>query len=532
MAGTGPRNPGRVTTSTTVDIPIGDDGDDGGRGPGPGTTDVRWPARFVRWLRGAALSPCSWLLAAALTVYGLFTVNMWDQLQVGACDLGIFYQAVHGWAFHGWPYVPIKGYSQLGDHFSPVFLLLAPALWVHDSPATLMAAQVLLVCLSAIPVYVAVRRAHGVLPAVLIEAAYLASFAVQGTVAFPVHEVMFGAPLIAWALERALAGRWTWASIVMGATVFVKEDMGVTVAAFGLYALVNRKRRHALWLIVFGLTMFVVCVDLIIPALNPRGFTYSGYYSPNLGGARGLGSDIGYILTHPLKMLRTMWNTPGKRADWDHLLVPVGFLALASPMALVGLPIMVTRMLSARDTQWSWQLYYDMPLLPIVYLAALDGFDRIRRLPLLARPLDGLLTRVHARGAWPKRVSVTLVAAAAALGVYSIQPTLQVYGWLYLDRDRADAGYLEQVHTVLRQLPPGVAAQATDFLTVPAAARDTMTVFADSNTSKGNWALIDLDDPGNCGPSTEKTRARAAQLIAQGWSVVAKDGRIELLRKP
>jgi uncharacterized membrane protein len=200
-----------VTTSTTVDVPVGD-GDDGGGGPGPGGAQGR-RARFVRWLGRAALSPCTWLVAAALTIYGLFTVNLWDQLQVGACDLGIFYQAAHGWAFQGWPYVPIKGYSQLGDHFSPIFVLLAPALWIHDSPATLMAVQVLLVCLSAVPVYVAVRRAHGTLPAALVEAAYLASFAVQGTLGFPVHEVMFGAPLIAWALERALAGRWTWASL-------------------------------------------------------------------------------------------------------------------------------------------------------------------------------------------------------------------------------------------------------------------------------------------------------------------------------
>lgn len=516
-----------MTTSTTVDVPVGD-GDDGGRGPGAAPTDPRWLARFARWLRRAALSPCSWLFAAALTVYGLFTRNMWDQMQVGACDLGIFYQAVHGWAFHGWPYVPIKGYSQLGDHFSPIFVLLAPALWVHDSPDTLMAAQVVLVCLSAIPVYVAVRRAHGVLPAVLIEAAYLASFAVQGTVAFPVHEVMFGAPLIAWALERALAGRWTWASIVMGATVFVKEDMGVTVAAFGLYALVNRKKWHALWLIVFGLVMFVVCVDVIIPAINPRGFTYSGYYAANLGGAQGIGADVGYILTHPFRVLGILWNDPVKRADWRHLLLPVGFLALASPMALVALPVMLTRMLSVRDTQWSWHLYYDMPLLPIVYLAALDGYDRILRLP----PVTRLLARIRGGGEWPKRALTAALAGAAALGVSSIQPSLQVYGWLYLDRFRADPGYVAQVHEVLRQLPPGVAAQATNFLTVPAAARDTMTVFDDSNTSRGNWALIDLDDPGNCGPTTEQTRARAAQLIAQGWSVVAQDGRIELLRKP
>jgi uncharacterized membrane protein len=507
-----------------LEIAVDDVGRGGPRTEGPHRSRR---ARFLRWLGRAAISPCTWLLAAALVVYGLFTQNMWDQLQVGACDLGIFYQAAHGWAFQGWPYVPIKGYPQLGDHFSPVFLLLAPAFWIHDSPATLMGAQVLLVCLSAVPVYIAVRRAHGMLPAALVEAAYLASFAVQGTVAFPVHEVMFGAPLIAWALERAMAGRWTWASIVMAATVFVKEDMGITVAAFGLYALVNRKRRHGLWLIAFGLVMFVVCVDVIIPSMNPAGFTYSGDYSGNLGGAVGVGSDIGYILTHPFQVASALWDNPAKRADWAHLLLPVGFLALASPMALVGLPIMITRMLSTRDTQWSWELYYDLPLLPIVYLAAVDAYGRIWRLP----PLAGLLARMRRRNAWPKHVVFTLLAGAGVYAVYAIQPTLQIYGWLNLDRYQADPGYLQQVDAVLPYLPPGVAAQATNVLTVPPASSDTMTVFANGAAS-GDWALIDLDDPGMCGPSNEQTRARAGQLVAQGWSVVAKNGRIELLRKP
>ncbi|TDC83497.1 DUF2079 domain-containing protein [Micromonospora sp. KC606] len=138
---------------------------------------------------------------------------------VGACDLGIFHQAVQGWAFDGWPHVPIKGFAQLGDHFSPVFALLAPILWVYDSPIVLVYAQVLLICLSGVPVYHLFRRRYGVRVASGMLVAYLGSHAVPNTIRFPVHEVMFGAVFLAWGLERMLAGRWTQASVLIAALV-------------------------------------------------------------------------------------------------------------------------------------------------------------------------------------------------------------------------------------------------------------------------------------------------------------------------
>jgi Predicted membrane protein (DUF2079) len=98
----------------------------------------------VTGVRRAVLSPLTYLLGAATTIYLAFAYNQYKQLQVGACDLGIFYQAVHGWAYNANPYVPIKGFDHLGDHFAPIFLLLSPALWIHNSPFTLVVAQVLL----------------------------------------------------------------------------------------------------------------------------------------------------------------------------------------------------------------------------------------------------------------------------------------------------------------------------------------------------------------------------------------------------
>ncbi|GAB3956774.1 hypothetical protein GCM10027614_70200 [Micromonospora vulcania] len=317
----------------------------------------------------------------------IYVLGRWSRAQVlemhqavGACDLGIFHQAVQGWAFDGWPDVPIKGFAQLGDHFSPIFALLAPILWVYDSPIVLVYAQVLLICLSGIPIYHLFRRHYGVWVASGMLVAYLGSHAVLGTIRFPVHEVMFGALFLSWGLERMLAGRWTQASVLIAALVTVKEDGGLLCALVGLYALLHRRWRHGAFLMIWGVGWFALTLKVIIPALHPSGsYTYEGDYQQNLH-ADGIFAGIPYMLGHPLEVLHLMVDQPAKVTTWQQLLIPIGFVALASPLALLAAPLMLARMLSSRETQWSSSLYYNMPLMPIMFAAAADGIRRIGNL--------------------------------------------------------------------------------------------------------------------------------------------------------
>ena len=76
--------------------------------------------------RGLIRSPCSWLVATATVSYCLVGLSRQQNVLTAACDLGIFDQAVHGWAVRGFPEVPIKGpgFHHWGDHFMPLFALL------------------------------------------------------------------------------------------------------------------------------------------------------------------------------------------------------------------------------------------------------------------------------------------------------------------------------------------------------------------------------------------------------------------------
>ncbi|WP_165945683.1 DUF2079 domain-containing protein [Micromonospora sp. KC606] len=110
-------------------------------------------------------------------------------------------------------------------------------------------------------------------------------------------------------------------------------------------------------------------------------------------------------------------DQPAKVTTWQQLLIPIGFVALASPLALLAAPLMLARMLSSRETQWSSSLYYDMPLMPIMFAAAADGIrrignllDRLRGLP----PTPDPTTTTAASAQSPPQPSTNVETSPAA----------------------------------------------------------------------------------------------------------------------
>ncbi|HWG25429.1 DUF2079 domain-containing protein [Actinospica sp.] len=511
------------TTTEDAEAPVGEETPGGAR---PGLRH-----RVLRGLLRIVLSPCTWIVSASFAIYWAFAYNQYMQQQAGACDLGIFYQATAGWAYHFYPYVGIKGYAQIGDHFSPIYLLLAPAIWIHNSPATLVFAQSLLLCLSGIPVYIAIRRVWGIPAAALLLVAYLFSIGMQGSIAFPVHEVMFSAPLIAWGLERALAGRWTWASILIGMTAFVKEDMGMLIVMFAIWLAMNRKWRHAAILAVWGIGMFLVTVNYIIPHFNPNGFTYADDYISTLHATTFTG-EVQAIVEHPIHTLQLMFGGQEKAQLWSHVLLPVAFLCLGSPISLMALPSLVTSTLSGRvgHTEWSWRLYYEMPLMPILFIAAMDGTSR------LIRVVRKIAAWNEAKGMdWLGHRLVPPIAGVV-LGLFALQITWSVTQtealgiWAEQTNSyAAQPGQIANVTAALKYIPSGVQVRATNNLVVPLAARDNVTLIG-SQVEKGSWAAMDLANPG-CPVSADFTPGYLSTLERQGFQIVDEEGPIVVLHR-
>lgn len=482
----------------------------------------RTPRPWPRALR----APVSWLLLGALALYLPFALWRHQHLLSGACDLGIFDQAVRGWAFHGWPEVPIKlpGMHHFGDHFMPIFAVLAPLYWLFDTPTTLVVAQPVLLVASALPVYLALRRLVGRTPALLLTAGYLLSYAVQGAVRFPVHEVMFAAPLLAWAVERALAGRWNWATALVCATLLVKEDYGVVVAAFGVWALLARRWRQGAFALVAGVTAFVLVIGLVIPHYaGAKGFSY--YHYSSLGGARSLGEMASWALTHPLDTVAALFDRPLKVYTWLLLLVPFGLCAAASPISLLVLPVMLERMLNDRELLWSFTLYYDTPLLPVVLVANVHGFCRLldwwraRRGRPSPLPVAGRAATVF------RWYAATALAITLVIGYW-----LPVGTWLRGAMARPSEAYQATARAALAQVPAGVAVRASDRFAPWLTPTNRVTLLG-STVEQGDWAILDVARPGCPVPEDEPGRPLVADLLRQGFTVRWARGDVMVLAR-
>ncbi|MFJ9853365.1 DUF2079 domain-containing protein [Streptomyces sp. NPDC101150] len=320
-------------------------------------------------LRAPRLDPY-WTAAFFFVAFATLSVCRFRTMGNSSWDLGIFEQAIRGYAHLGAPIVDLKGPGTniLGDHFSPVLIVLAPLYRLFPSPLTLLLAQAALFALSAIPVTRAAGRHLGRLPGLAIGIAYGASWGIQKAVDFDFHEIAFALPLIAFALEAVLRERWTAAVCWAAPLVLVKEDLGVTAAAIGALVLIRTRRAAPLpiALVVFGLTATALTLGVIIPAFNTSG-SYD-YWSK-------LGAGGGADPTIPL-------DTAVRTTLWV-LLPTTGLLALRSPVLLVALPTLGWRFLSHEPHYWSIDWHYNAVLMPVALLALVDALPRAR---ISARP--------------------------------------------------------------------------------------------------------------------------------------------------
>ncbi|WP_053718602.1 DUF2079 domain-containing protein [Saccharothrix sp. NRRL B-16348] len=286
-------------------------------------------------------------------LYASYALVRHHSFQTTGFDLGIFEQAVRSYAAGRWPTADLKGpgFPLLGDHFHPVVALLAPAYLIAPRAETLLVAQALLLAVSAIPVTrFAVDRLGG--RGVVVGVAYGLSWGLHNTVAFDFHEVAFAVPLLAFSLEALARERWRAAIAWALPLVLVKEDLGLTVAAIGLY-LVWRGVRHGWAVAAFGVSASAVVVAVVLPAVNPAG----GYpYWGQLAETSGLGW---------LRLLTVV-----------ALLAPTGFLAARSPLIVVALPTLAWRFASGNAAYWGVEHHYSAVLMPVVFIAFLAANPR------------------------------------------------------------------------------------------------------------------------------------------------------------
>jgi uncharacterized membrane protein len=331
----------------------------------PGRSDRAEPDHRS-WLRRHVL-PLS-LAAGAFLVYALYSVLEYREGAEPSWDLAIFTQIVQNYAHFHAPIADIRGpqLDALGDHFSPILALLAPFYRIFPSPATLQVAQAALFAVAIVPITRTAIDRLGRNAGAAIGVSYALAWGIQSAMAVDFHEIAFAVPMLAFCLEALLNQRWRRAMCWALPLVLVKEDMGLTVAAIGLYMVICHQGRRGWSLIVAGVAATAVTIGVIIPALNPvHHYTYWGMLNR---------SGTGGIVT----VVKQFFEPETKLHTVILLIVVSGIISLRSPLMVICLPTLAWRFFSRDAFYWGTDWHYNAVLMPVIFLAMIDGISKTK----------------------------------------------------------------------------------------------------------------------------------------------------------
>jgi len=301
-----------------------------------------------------------------------------DQLNSSAYDLAIKTQVIWN-TYQGDLFASsIEVEHYLGDHVQLIFLLLAPLYGLWEDAKVMLLLQSILLSLGAIPVYrIGRRHLDDKWLALLFAIAFLLYPLISFVNRFDFHPVVFSIPFFLLAYDLLETDHPFWASLFIFLALTLREDVGITVFAFGLYVAIFMKRRTLGFTWAFaGLAWSLIAIFIIIPY-------FRGEASDTMSRYAWLGRSPGEMLLTTISKPSLILEHLFVSYRWQlllKLLLPLGFLALLSPAPLlVGLPALAYNMLSETPSQSSIYFQYLAPVVPFIFIAAIQGAKRVQQ---------------------------------------------------------------------------------------------------------------------------------------------------------
>lgn len=498
---------GEASTATRNDVPAEETARNSGEAESAGGAREKLARRSAY-----AIAPAFFVL------YTGFSLRRHYLLRTSGYDLGIFEQAVRAYSRFQAPIIPLKGpdVHVLGDHFHPILVTLAPFYRIWPGAQTLLVAQALLIALSIVPVARLAVARLGVGVGLWLAASYALSWGIQGALGFDFHEIAFAVPLLAFAMAALVERRWRAAVAWTLPLLLVKEDMGLIVAAIGGYLLWRGRRRAGAALIAAGPAAVVLTVKVILPFFNDGRFSYSVYLDPDKDLWSLALSFPGGLIEHPRKLVLLAL-----------LLLLTGGAAVRTPLALIAVPVLLSRLVSTNPVHWEvGRVHYNAVLMPILFVALIEV--------LSAMTADGRL-----------RMRLWRRTAIVFPGVFALMMHLTPWGITNPD-NYADTPHFAAGRRLLAMVPDGAAVAAGNSLAPHLTGRCRVVIFPPSHGERVDWVVTDTQvrtvapksvdqvsaaRAGLWPPTSEQVHAALRALPSQGFAKVAEDDGVVLYRR-
>jgi uncharacterized membrane protein len=291
--------------------------------------------------------------------------------------------------------------NKLGDHVEPILLPLAALYLLRSNPDVLLVMQAIALAALIWPLYQLVRhRSQSVWLASVAVVLYVLHPGMWNALLFDFHPVTLGAAFLIFTLWMLVQRKHLAALIFAGLAMMCKEQIGLSVALLGVYALLFVKRpvqhavaavparrvtqffrsrewRFGLILVTIGLIWSFSAMAIISPAFQPAsGLAHLERYGR-------LGNTLPEILLSPFTKPDVLWSIlsgPKRVAYYGDLLLPLGFLPLLGiEMLLPALPDIALNTLSAFAPSRTLDYHYAVIIVPFLVLATAWGIDRLSR---------------------------------------------------------------------------------------------------------------------------------------------------------
>jgi len=329
--------------------------------------------------------------AAAAAFAYLIVLNRYHGFEVNAWDFSFYDRPLANPLANGFLFNDIESRSVLGTHAYLLLLIFLPLYALSPSPFWLLAGQAVLVGLAVVAAFLCIRKASGDgLTAAFLAAAFLLNPFTARAVQYVFHPEIFYPATLFLLLLAFLSRRPVLFLCCLCAVAAVKEDAILPLVGLAITAsLCYRRHRWAIAAAAVAVGFFLIDYLVVLP-----------YFSGHRG-APWYSSYWGRYGASPFEAVLGMASHPGMVAS-D--LVRSGFWGLAATLAftpfagfealLAALPIVVVYSAAAGTQLARLRLYYALPLLPFLFLAAAIG---LRRLVALQRRSSQARRLVHLR---------------------------------------------------------------------------------------------------------------------------------------
>lgn len=304
------------------------------------------------------------ILLAFLLVFTLYGWLSHINLQTSLFDLGLQEQVIWNTSEGRWFQSSPEVDNYLGDHFSPLLIIVSLVYKLIPGTLTLFVLQSLAVTLGILAFYkLALRKLSNNWFRWLALLGMISFWPLGSALLFDFHEIVLAFPFLAWGiylLETDYPKRKWLALALLLLAMMAKEDVGIFVACLGAFYIIFKKKFWAVLLVITGLIWSSMSLFVLIP------FFRQGEVSDTL-------SRYGYfqlIFSNPQEFIKEIVSV-AKLKYIAKVFLPFPLLFAIIPQAtILVVPVFLINILSAYEPMFSGTVHYDILLSTGLFLAA------------------------------------------------------------------------------------------------------------------------------------------------------------------